>query len=126
MRRLFAVSIAASVLLATSAIAQTPASVPTVINVPANNPPPLPSWLKVTCMQGPDKLELSPNCPVVKYKGLTTWAYSFRDNRESFSFVVYDDQNKIVSIATKRRCSLCLEDHGEPGEQNRDRLGPRQ
>jgi hypothetical protein len=101
MRKLFAVSIAAAVLLATSAIAQTPASVPTVINVPANTPPPLPGWLKVTCMQGPDKLELSPNCSVVKYKGFTTWAYSFRDNRESFSFVVYDDQNEIVSIATK-------------------------
>jgi hypothetical protein len=100
MRILFAAIAAASAVLATPANSQTPPA-PTIVNVPANSQPPVPSWLKVTCLKGPDTTESGPTCPVVKYKEFTTWAYSFRDNRVSFALVVYDNQNNIVSIATK-------------------------
>lgn len=98
MRIQFAVIAAA--LLVTPANSQTPAA-PTIKIVPANSHPPVPSWLKATCLKGPNTTESAPTCPVVKYKEFTTWAYSFNDNRVSFALVVYDNKNNIVSIATK-------------------------
>lgn len=74
---------------------------PQIINVPADSHPPVPSWLKVTCLTDADSLVSSPNCPVIKYQGITTWAYSFKDNRLAFALVSYDDKNKIVSIITR-------------------------
>jgi len=37
----------------------------------------------------------------VKYQGITTWAYSFIDNRVSMALVSYDAQNKVVGNVTK-------------------------
>ena len=34
--------------------------------------------------------------PIVKYKGMTTWAYSYIDNRVSLALVTYDGSGKIV------------------------------
>lgn len=68
--------------------------------VPANKPPPVPAGLKVACLTGPNVLTSSKTCPVVKYKGITTWAFSFIDNRVSMALVSYDASNKVVRNVT--------------------------
>lgn len=73
----------------------------TIAYVPANSNPPVPQGLKVVCMQGPNALTPSKTCPVVKHLGITTWAYSFIDNRVSFALVSYDARNKVVGNITK-------------------------
>ena len=72
-----------------------------VAYVPINSNPPIPAGLKIACMKGPNDLTMSKTCPVVKYMGNTTWAYSFIDNRVSMALVTYDAQNNVVSNITK-------------------------
>ncbi|HEY4941335.1 MAG TPA: hypothetical protein VII56_07890 [Rhizomicrobium sp.] len=72
-----------------------------ILYVPANSNPPVPAGLKVTCLKGPNVLVPSKTCPVVKYLGNTTWAYSFIDNRVSMALVTYDAQNNVVGNITK-------------------------
>lgn len=69
--------------------------------VPATSHPAIPAGLKVTCMTGPNVLTLSKTCPVVVYQGITTWAYSFLDNRVSMALVSYDAGGKIVRNVTR-------------------------
>ncbi|HTQ14020.1 MAG TPA: hypothetical protein VMH86_09105 [Rhizomicrobium sp.] len=69
---------------------------PQVEYVPANSSPPPPAGLKVTCMNGPNTLQSAKTCPVLKYLGDTTWAYSYIDNRVSLAFVTYDSRNNVV------------------------------
>ena len=92
---------AIGLLLVAPAAAQVKKDVAQIAYVPANSNPPVPAGLKVTCMQGPDVLTESKTCPVVKYQGITTWAYSFIDNRVSMALVSYDAQNKVVGNVTK-------------------------
>jgi len=51
-------------------------------------------------MDGANVFTSNGTCPVVKYKGLTTWAYSFVDNRMSFALVTYDANNNVVQNQT--------------------------
>jgi hypothetical protein len=74
---------------------------PQVVNVPASSSPPVPAGLKVTCLKGPNTLESSPTCPVVKFNGNTTWAYSFIDNRVAFGIVTYGPNNKVLANNTQ-------------------------
>ena len=67
-----------------------------VLYVPANTAPPVPSGLKVTCLANPQTTQSSNTCPIVKYQGITTWAYSYYDNRNSLALVSYDEHNKVV------------------------------
>ena len=97
----FLAGAAIGLLLVAPAAAQEKKDEAVVVNVPANSNPPVPAGLKVTCMQGPDVLTESKTCPVVKYQGITTWAYSFIDNRVSMALVSYDAQNKVVGNVTK-------------------------
>ena len=78
-----------------------PVIAPQVVNVPASSSPPVPVGLKVTCLKGPNTLESSPTCPVVKFNGNTTWAYSFIDNRVAFGIVTYDPNNKVLANNTQ-------------------------
>jgi hypothetical protein len=64
--------------------------------VPANSNPPIPAGLKVTCLDNPNTTQPSTTCPIVKYQGITTWAYSYIDNRVSLALVGYDSKNKVV------------------------------
>jgi hypothetical protein len=73
---------------------------PIVVAVAAGSSPPVPAGLKVTCMDGANVFTSNGTCPVVKYKGLTTWAYSFVDNRMSFALVTYDANNNVVQNST--------------------------
>jgi hypothetical protein len=70
--------------------------------VPANSNPPVPAGLKVTCLRSSDSgAAPSTTCPVVKYLGITTWAYSYMDNRVSTALVSYDSSNKVIANVEK-------------------------
>ena len=62
----------------------------------ASNHPPIPSGLKVTCLQGPSTNQLSDRCPVIKWGRYIYWAYSHRDNRSAMTIVAYDTAGNIV------------------------------
>lgn len=75
-------------------------SIPVVVAVPAGSSPAIPVGLKATCFDGSNVFTSNGTCPVVKYKGLTTWAFSFIDNRMSFALVSYDANNTMVQNVT--------------------------
>ena len=87
-------------LAAGPAAAQTTNAV--VVYVPANSNPPVPAGLKVTCVKSSDSgAAPSTTCPVVKYQGITTWAYSYLDNRVSLALVSYDSANNVIANVEK-------------------------
>ena len=93
---------ALSLLALPPAQAQNQANVARIEYVPANSHPPLPAGLQLACIQIPGSgAPPSQSCPVVKYQGITTWPYSFSDNRPSLALVSYDAQNKVVRNAEK-------------------------
>jgi hypothetical protein len=65
---------------------------PLVQFVDASSNPMIPAELnlKVTCLTGPDTLESSPTCPVIKWGGYTYWAYSDGSNASSMTVIAYD------------------------------------
>jgi hypothetical protein len=69
---------------------------PQITIVPADSHPPVPVGLKVTCMVSGTSLTSSLTCPVVRFKGVTTWVYSFIDNRTALAFVSYDANNNVL------------------------------
>ena len=69
---------------------------PVVEHVPSSSHPAIPSGLKVTCMKGPDILESSSTCPVLKWGEYTYWAYSYIDNRFAMNIVAYDSAGRVV------------------------------
>ena len=71
----------------------TPAS---VVSVASTSNPTLPTGLKVSCLVDPNQTTAASSCPVLTYKGLTFWVYSFIDNRNSFAIVAYNSANQIV------------------------------
>jgi len=73
---------------------------PRIVNVSVDSHPPLPDGLKVTCMANGTTLQSGPTCPVIEYRGITTWAYSFVDNRVSLAFVSYDANGKVLRNVT--------------------------
>ena len=89
--------VAGAGLLCTGALVAAPTGEDaTVVYVKADSHPPVPAGLKVTCMLNGHSLKPSKNCPVVKYMGYTTWAYSYIDNRVALAFVKYDSGNNVV------------------------------
>ncbi len=74
---------------------------PYVAFVPIDSHPAIPAGLKVACFPIPTVLAMSKTCPVIRYKGNTTWAYSFIDNRVSMALVTYDAHNNVVGNLTK-------------------------
>jgi len=69
---------------------------PTIAYVPRSNPPPVPADMNVTCANAPNFTALAKNCPIIRYQGMTTWVFSYKDNRWSMALVTYDQNNKIV------------------------------
>ena len=67
-----------------------------ISNPYASSAPTPPPGLKVTCLVDPNSLQSAKTCPVVQYMGMTTWAYSYIDNRVSLALVTYDGSGKIV------------------------------
>jgi hypothetical protein len=91
---------AIGLLLVAPAAAQMKKPAAEIVYVPATSNPPVPAGLKVTCLTGPNVLTSSKTCPVVKYQGITTWAYAFIDNRVSMALVSYDAKNTVVRNVT--------------------------
>ena len=73
------------------------ADVAKVDYVPRQPPPPnVPADMNVTCANTPEFTALAAKCPVIRYQGMTTWVFSYKDNRWSMALVTYDANNKIV------------------------------
>ncbi|HEX4860058.1 MAG TPA: hypothetical protein VFV07_02395 [Rhizomicrobium sp.] len=99
MRYLKTAACAALLALAATAVSTMPAASQTmaeILNPNASSAPTPPSGLKVTCLVNPNSLQSAKTCPVVHYMGMTTWAYSYIDNRVSLALVTYDGSGKIV------------------------------
>ncbi|MGN6570288.1 MAG: hypothetical protein ACTHLO_02615 [Pseudolabrys sp.] len=70
--------------------------------VPSSNHPPAPPGLQLVCMStSGNGAPNSDTCPVVRYQGISTWAYSFNDNRNSLALVSYNAENKVVRNVEK-------------------------
>lgn len=83
----------------TTAPAQTTAASeqpPIVESLPRASAPAQPSGLGVNCLPTPDTAQQSPTCPVLRWLGLTYWAYSHNDNRLGMTIVAYDSAGIIV------------------------------
>lgn len=75
---------------------------PEIVQIPSTvSPPPPPAGMRVTCMIGPDTKEASSTCPVIRYQGLYTWAFSFLDNHSGFGIVTYDGQARLIKETTR-------------------------
>ena len=82
--------------------AQTPPTQATIEFIPAASHPPAPAGLQLVCMPtSGNGAPASQTCPVVKYQGISTWAYSFTDNRNSLALVSYNAENKVVRNVEK-------------------------
>jgi hypothetical protein len=60
------------------------------------SPPNVPADMNVTCANTPEFTALARTCPVIRYQGMTTWVFSYKDNRWSMALVTYGPDNKIV------------------------------
>ncbi|MGH7487665.1 MAG: hypothetical protein ACREMY_18980, partial [bacterium] len=69
---------------------------PVVATVPSNSAPSVPAGLKVACFANGTNLQTIATCPVVKVGGLTTWAFSYVDNRVSLAFVTFNSKGHIL------------------------------
>jgi hypothetical protein len=95
-------AIAALGLIVAASHAAAQSAFATVEYVPANSNPPVPAGLKVTCVKSADSgAAPSATCPIVKYQGITTWAYSYIDNRVSLALVSYDSSNNVIANVEK-------------------------
>jgi len=92
---------ATGLLIASPAGAQNRQNEARIAYVPINSHPPMPAGLKVVCATNPFSVTMSKTCPVVKYQGITTWAYSFIDNSPALALVSYDAKNKVVRNVTR-------------------------
>jgi hypothetical protein len=96
-----AAAAAAGLLVASPAAAQNRRNEARIAYVPINSHPPVPAGLQVVCATNPFSVTMSKTCPVVKYQGITTWAYSFADNRPALALVSYDGRNQMVRNVTR-------------------------
>jgi hypothetical protein len=92
---------AAATLVASPAAAQNRLNEARIAYVPINSHPPVPPGLQVVCATNPFSVTMSKTCPVVKYQGITTWAYSFIDNSPALALVSYDAKNNVVRNVTR-------------------------
>jgi hypothetical protein len=73
---------------------------PAIVAVQSSAHPPVPAGLKIVCLVSATDKKPTPTCVVIKYKGITSWAYSFIDNRVSFALVSYDAKGAVVRNVT--------------------------
>ena len=80
----------------TLVISSQSSGVPLVETVNVSTHPDVPAGLKEAFFTGPDSLASSTTTNIVKFNGLTYWAYSYIDNRNSMAIVAYDSSNNII------------------------------
>lgn len=61
----------------------------------AASAPDVPSELQVACVNSKTQ-QASKTCPVIRYQGITTWVFSYKDNRTSLAVVSYDGDGKVI------------------------------
>jgi hypothetical protein len=70
---------------------------PMVKLVPVGSHPAIPGGLKETCLADTGSgVNFSDTCPVIEWRGVTYYAYSYLDNRFSLAIVAYDSSNNVV------------------------------
>ena len=74
---------------------------PKIIQVPIANRPPEPEGLTALCTSGPEGDKQTTTCPVISYRNVNTWAFSFIDNRFSMGLTSYDSQGHELKSVTK-------------------------
>jgi len=56
----------------------------------------VPADLQLACVSDAKTLQASRTCPVIRYQGVTTWVFSYKDNRTSLAMVSYDGDGKVI------------------------------
>lgn len=62
----------------------------------ATSAPEVPADLQIACVKDGKTLQASRTCPVIRYQGITTWVFSYKDNRTSLATVSYDGDGKVI------------------------------
>jgi hypothetical protein len=87
----------AAALAAFASMSAYAADVAKIDYVPRQPPPPnVPADMNVTCANTPEFTALATKCPVIRYQGMTTWVFSYKDNRWSMALVTYAPDNTVV------------------------------
>jgi hypothetical protein len=67
----------------------------------ADSPPP-PAGMQLVCVTvSNDGAPTAKTCPVVQYQGVTTWPFSYADNRTSLALVSYDSSGNVIATVEK-------------------------
>src|ERR1700741_2294062 len=80
-------------LVATPALSQ---ERPVVDSVPRQPPRNMPAGLIVSCLKSPERFTQAEKCPVIRYQGMRTWMFSYKEDRQSMARVTYAASNRIV------------------------------
>ncbi len=73
--------------------------VPIIVPTDVAKAPAVPAGLQLYCSTGPNSpaVPVSKTCPVVMYRGLAYWPFSYRDNRIALAVVGYTSAGKFAS-----------------------------
>jgi hypothetical protein len=75
---------------------------PQVVYIASADSPPPPAGMQLVCVTlSNDGAPTAKTCPVVQYQGVTTWPFSYADNRTSLALVSYDSSGKVVGTVEK-------------------------
>jgi hypothetical protein len=93
---------------------------PVVSYILKTDAPPTPAGLQLVCVSVPNEgAPPSSTCPVVKYKDVTTWAFSYTDNRVSMALVSYDSNKNIIANVEKPGARYVFSAESSPLHPNR-------
>jgi hypothetical protein len=73
--------------------------VPVIVQTDVTKVPSVPTGLQLYCSTGPNSptVPVSKTCPVVMYRGLAYWPFSYRDNRYSLALIAFTSAGKVYS-----------------------------
>ncbi|MDB5456776.1 MAG: hypothetical protein JWP92_2361 [Caulobacter sp.] len=89
---------------------------PQIVVVPADTHPTIPSGMQLACWGAPTPAPSS-TCPVIQYGDITTWAFSFQDNRFAYGLVSYDAQGKVVRSVVRNGARYVYKMTTDPAAQ---------
>jgi hypothetical protein len=75
---------------------------PQIVYIASADAPQPPAGLQLVCVSVPnDGAPTAKTCPVVQYQGITTWPFSYADNRTSLALVSYDSSGNVIGTIEK-------------------------
>ena len=75
---------------------------PQVVYIATGDAPQPPAGMQLVCVSvSNDGAPSSKTCPVVQYQGITTWPFSYADNRMSLALVSYNSAGSVVATVEK-------------------------